>query len=457
MDTQGANLTNTSPLLLPQEENGKFKEAPITQKSPVNYCLYARKSSEDDERQALSIDSQIKEVTSQAEIQGLNIVEVRQESHSAKSTGQRLVFNQLLLDIKRGYFEGILAWAPDRLSRNAGDLGAIVDLMDNGYLKEIRTHGQVFTNSPNDKFLLMILCSQAKLENDNRGVNVRRGMRAKCEMGYRPCLTPLGYLNDQFTNKGQKKIYPDPERAPIIKEAFEKIAHEGWSGRRVFLWFRDEKNFRTRTGKPITLSGVYRMLENPYYTGVFESPVGSGKWYRGAYEPIVSKELFKAAQEKMIVPPKSMPGTKIFNFTKLLKCGSCGSGITAQEKVKRSGARYIYYHCTKLKDHTCHEPYVREDLLSEEFVRVLSELSIEQLKSNKDIYQKFEHFQKFRSSIIDFELKENQVNEIDLEGINLQKFVEYVFEKGSREEKRSLIGCLDKKLFLKDKQIAYTC
>lgn len=452
MDAQGVNLTNTSPLLIPHEENGRF-EAPLVQKSPINYCLYARKSSEDDERQALSIDSQIKEVTSQAELQGLNIVEVRQESHSAKSTGQRPVFNQLLLDIKRGYFEGILAWAPDRLSRNAGDLGTIVDLMDNGYLKEIRTHGQVFTNSPNDKFLLMILCSQAKLENDNRGVNVRRGMRAKCEMGYRPCLTPLGYLNDKFTNKGQKKIYPDPERAPIIKEAFEKVSYEGWSGRKVYLWFRDEKNLRTRNGKEVTLSMVYRMFENPYYTGVFETPVGSGKWYKGAYEPIISKELFKLAQEKMTVPPKSMPGTKVFNFTKLLKCGTCGSGITAQEKVKHSGARYIYYHCTKLKDHTCHEPYIREDFLSHELVRVLGDLTIEDLKTNREMYQKFEHFQKFRSSIIDFELKENQVNEIDLKGINLNNFIEYTFEKGTREEKRLLIACLNANLYLKDKEI----
>lgn len=65
--------------------------------------------------------------------------------------------------------------------------------MDKGKLIEIRTHGQKFTNSPNDKFLLMILCSQAKLENDNRGLNVKRGLRTKCEMGIRPGAVPLGY------------------------------------------------------------------------------------------------------------------------------------------------------------------------------------------------------------------------------------------------------------------------
>jgi len=58
--------------------------------------------------------------------------------------------------------------------------------MDQGKLKTIRTFSQSFSNNPNEKFLLMILCSQAKLENDNRGINVKRGLRAKCEAGWRP-------------------------------------------------------------------------------------------------------------------------------------------------------------------------------------------------------------------------------------------------------------------------------
>lgn len=108
----------------------------------IRYCLYARKSSEDDERQALSIDSQIKEMTEVAKRENLEITEIRKESHSAKASGQRPVFNQLIQDIRSGTFSGIIAWAPDRLSRNAGDLGSIVDLMDQGLLYEIRTQGQ---------------------------------------------------------------------------------------------------------------------------------------------------------------------------------------------------------------------------------------------------------------------------------------------------------------------------
>ena len=69
--------------------------------------------------------------------------------------------------------------------------------MDQGLLKEIRTNGQVFKNAPNEKFLLMILCSQAKLENDNRGINVVRGLRTKAATGHLPHMAPLGYLNQR--------------------------------------------------------------------------------------------------------------------------------------------------------------------------------------------------------------------------------------------------------------------
>ena len=163
------------------EIDGKIQEIEQTQ-----YCLYARKSTESDERQAMSIDSQIKEMTTLAERENLFIKEIRQESHSAKSSGLRPVFNQLLIDIREEKFDAILTWAPDRLSRNAGDLGTLVDLMDQGKLKTIRTFSQSFSNNPNEKFLLMILCSQAKLENDNRAKNISRGLRRKCELGMRP-------------------------------------------------------------------------------------------------------------------------------------------------------------------------------------------------------------------------------------------------------------------------------
>lgn len=258
----------------------------------LRYCLYARKSSESDERQAMSIDSQIKEMKSLAKREGLNVVTERFESKSAKQSGQRETFNKVLSELDSGKYNAILTWALDRLSRNAGDLGSLVDLMDRKKLLGIRTFSQTFGNNPNEKFLLMILCSQAKLENDNRGINVKRGIRAKCEAGWRPGVAPLGYMNRSFN--GNKDIILDPDRAPLIREMFERAA-QGWSGRRLKQWM-DGRGFTSKGGGKINLSQIFGMLNNTFYYGDFEYPDGSGQFYQGAHEPLTTKATFNQIQ-----------------------------------------------------------------------------------------------------------------------------------------------------------------
>src|SRR3989338_9389808 len=299
----------------------------------LRYCLYARKSTEAEDKQALSIESQVKEMQTLAERERLHVVEIKRESHSSKEVGKRPVFNQMIEDIRQQKVNAILTWAPDRLARNAGDLGAIVDLMDKKMLLDIRTYGQRFTNNPNEKFLLMILGSQAKLENDNKAVNVKRGLRTRCEMGLRPGVEPTGYLNEKHIDKKcQARI--DPKRAHVIKQMFEKMAYEQWSGRKIYRWLR-EIDFKTKTGKPLVLANVYLILRNHFYYGTFEFPVGSGHWYQGKHTPIIDKELFDKVQSCLNENYIPKTRSKEFAFTKLIKCGYCGAGITADEKFKK--------------------------------------------------------------------------------------------------------------------------
>jgi len=446
--------TDTSPITLPQVIDGVIQksDAPVARAKPLTFCLYARKSSEDDERQALSIDSQIKEMLDRAKLEKMKVTEVRQESYSAKQSGQRPVFNQLLTDIRKGLFNGILTWAPDRLSRNAGDLGILVDLMDSGHLEAIRTYGQIFSATPNDKFLLMILCSQAKLENDNRGENVKRGLRAKAQMGYRPGITPLGFLNDPISVKGQKKITIDPERAPIIKEMFERVAYHGSSGRELFRWMRSTSPFRTRSGKFLTQSSIYCILNNPYYCGMFEYPVKSGQWHNTNHESIISKELFEEVQIRLSTHPKSKPGTKEFDFTRMMLCGRCGSGITAQEKLKKfqdgTVRRYVYYNCTQSRSSGCSEPYIREEVLVAELLLVVDKLPLNQITTRDRLRQELERYRRFTESVLGDQLAKAKIGNIDL-----RSFAKYILQEGSREEKRELLSCLKTKLFLKDRHI----
>jgi len=243
----------------------------------VRYCLYARKSTESSEKQVLSIDSQINEMTQVAKRQNLNIVCIKNESYSAKDSGKRPVFAEIVREIKEEKYDGILTWAPDRLSRNAGDLGTLVDLMDQKKPVHIQTYGQTFSNSPNEKFLLMILCSQAKLENDNKSINVKRGMRARCEMGLWPCRPPTGYTKSKLKDQRCVSVVDD-ERAVIIKEMFEKVGLQGWSGRKVYNWLKDDINFKTEYNKHLSLGNLYRILQNHFYYGRFEYPKDSGNW-----------------------------------------------------------------------------------------------------------------------------------------------------------------------------------
>lgn len=418
---------------------------------PLKYCLYARKSSEAEEKQALSIDSQIKEMLTLAQREGINVVDMYRESHSAKDCGQRPVFNKLLTDIREGKFNGILVWHPDRLSRNAGDLGAVVDLLDQKKLIEIRTYSQRFTNNPNEKFLLMILGSQAKLENDNKSVNVKRGLKTRVEMGLWPSVAPTGYLN--HPDRTMKcHVVVDPLRSHVIKLMFEKAAYNDMSTRKLFHWLKDDLKFTTRNGKPLTISNIQVILRNNFYMGLIEYPRKSGNWYAGKHEPIISQELFKRVQERLD-SFKSEKTDHEFAFTRLMKCGMCKSGITAQEKHKniRDGTvrKYIYYGCTRFHDKNCKNTYLREEELVQQLLEILDRIDINQVGMKARLEKEIEKYSDFRNRVLGMTDKEK----IKQSRLDLRGYMKYILEKGSLEEKRELMQSFTSKLILINKRV----
>jgi site-specific DNA recombinase len=424
----------------------------LLQTMPVKakYCLYARKSTESEERQVLSIDSQIKEMLELADREGLEIVAMKRESHSAKETGQRPVFNEIVDEIKQKKFNAILTWAPDRISRNAGDLGKIVDLMDAGLLHEIRTYGQKFSNNPNEKFLLMILGSQAKLENDNRGVNVKRGLRTRAEMGLWAGTAPLGYLNQKHMDK-KCQVVVDELRAPIVKKMFEKVAYEKWSGRKVYSWLRFEANFYTRGNKPLTLSGVYRILTHSFYYGVFERPVKSGNWYQGKHEALITKELFDQVQAQL-KRDNIQRENKEFSFTKLFTCGYCGSGISAEEKWKElkdtTHAKYVYYSCSRARDRNCKNKYIREEELITELLKILDNVDINELGMRQKLEDEIARFNIFQRSVLGSTDKVGNRKDTDI-----RNYAKYILKEGTVMEKRELLANLRSRIIYKDKEL----
>ncbi len=417
----------------------------------LKYCLYARKSTESDERQAMSIGSQIKEMQTLAEREGLSIVDIKQESFSAKSSGSRPVFNELLHGIQNGEFNAILTWAPDRLARNAGDLGSLVDMMDRNKLQHIRTYGQMFSNTPNEKFLLMILGSQAKLENDNRSINVKRGIRAKCEMGWRPGPAPIGYINRSYN--GVKEMVLDEERAPIIKEMFERSGLLGQSGRTIKDWL-DSSGFKTKAGKQLSLSQIYRILTNPFYYGYFKYPE-DGPLYKGLHTPVITKELYDNVRARIddIVPEnKAAWGSKKFPFKHLFFCGSCGSRLTVEEHFKplKDGTkrRHVYYRCTKsTKDPNCKEPSIKSSDITEQILEMVDTGEFDDVEPTEKLFSKIEQYKRVTSQLI----KDHGI--VATERQHFKNYASYILQQGSLSEKDGFIRGLNIPLFVSSRQI----
>lgn len=411
----------------------------------IRYCLYARKSSESDERQAMSIDSQIKEMGALAKKENLIIKEVRQESHSAKESGQRPVFVQLLNDLRNGLFTGILTWAPDRLSRNAGDLGMLVDLMDQGKLLRIRTFSQTFSDNPNEKFLLMILCSQAKLENDQKGINVKRGIRAKCEMGWRPGPVPIGYMNRSFN--GIKDVIIDPERFPIIQEMFYRVADYGHSGRTIKNWL-ENKGLTSKAGRKVTLSMIYIMLKNTFYYGKFQ--YGDGM-YKGSHQPMIPKEIFDKVQEQLKVPQKVKWGSKGFAFKHLFRCANCGSMLLGEEKFRKrlngSVRHHIYYHCSRTVDYNCPERYITEENLKGQLIKLVDKVDFNKIEVSEKLQGMFIEYQRLTKEIL------RQQGILVKKEITLKSFATYVLREGSNQEKADFIRGLGTKFYLHNRNL----
>lgn len=417
----------------------------------LKYCLYARKSTESDERQAMSIGSQIKEMQTLAEREGLSVVSVIQESYSAKQSGSRPVFNEMLHGVRNGEYNAILTWAPDRLARNAGDLGSLVDLMDMNKLQHIRTFGQTFSNTPNEKFLLMILGSQAKLENDNRSINVKRGIRAKCEMGWRPGAAPIGYINRSYS--GVKDIVLDEERAPVIREIFERSGLLGQSGRTIKDWL-DSSGFTTKAGKQLSLSQIYRILMNPFYYGYFKYPQ-DGPLYKGLHQPIITKELFDNVRARIddIVPEdRATWGSKKFPFKHLFYCGSCGSRLTVEEHFKplKDGTkrRHVYYRCTKsTKDPDCKEPSIKPDDITKQILQMVDAGEFDNIEPSEKLFNKIEQYKRVTSQLI----KDHGI--VATERQHFKNYASYILQQGSLAEKDSFIRGLAKPLYVRAQNI----
>jgi site-specific DNA recombinase len=336
--------------------------------------IYARKSTESEDRQILSIDSQVKELREYAQNQNLEVARVFTESMSAKSPG-RPIFNELMSLIEKGKFDLILCWKLDRLARNPVDGGALIWAMEKEQLKNIHTPQRTFINTGNDKFWMQLEFGMAKKYVDDLSDNVKRGRRAKIERGWFPGMPPLGYLNDR--NAGT--IIRDPKRFQIVRKLWDLMLSGAHAPYRIMLLADERFGLRTRQykrfgGNPLALSMIYALFKNPFYYGVIRN---RGELFRGKHEAMVTKAEFDRVQELLDDRAKPRPKRHVFAFTGLIKCGECGASITAEDRINRQGHEYIYYHCTKRKRPIrCKQKHIEVNHLETQISEFLGSLTI---------------------------------------------------------------------------------
>ncbi len=334
----------------------------------IKYFLYARKSSESEDRQVQSIDDQINRLKQVAVSLGLDIKKVYTESKSAKKPNNRPLFDEMINKIEQGEAEGILCWSINRLSRNPIDSGKLSWILQRGVLKAIQTIERQYL--PNDNVLLFnVESGMANQYILDLSRDAKRGIDKKLNDGWLPCLAPTGYLNE----KENKTIIEDPERFNLVRRMWDLMLTGNYTPPKILDIATKEWGFRTKKykrmgGGVLSTSGIYRIFSNLFYAGIIEH---NGQEYQGKHKTMITLEEYDRVQ--FLLGRKGKPRLthkNEFAFTGAIRCGECGCLITAETKKKlikstKEIKKYTYYHCThRKKDYNCTQRKVvkKEDL-----------------------------------------------------------------------------------------------
>ena len=317
----------------------------------ISYFLYARKSSESEDRQIQSVDDQVDRLKKFATQHQLKISHIFTEAKSAKKPNNRPIFKEMLARIEKGEARGILCWQINRLSRNPADSGNIGWLLQQRVIESIQTPDKEYL--PEDNALLFAV--ETGVANQfilDLSKNVRRGVQRKLEDGWRPGMAPIGYMNDLATHT----ILKDPERFNLMRKAWDLMLTGNFTVPQVLEKLNDDWGFRTmkkrRIGnKPLAMSGMYKIFTNMFYAGII---VHKGKHYKGKHAPMITIEEYDHVQLILGRKGKPRPKKHVFPFTGFIHCGECGCLHTAETKRKLIKStnqikEYTYYHCTKKK------------------------------------------------------------------------------------------------------------
>lgn len=324
----------------------------------MRIALYARKSSESEDKQVQSLEDQISALSRLAITEGHELIAVLQEAKSAKAPDSRPEFARLIALIEAGKIDGILTWSINRLSRNPVDGGRLAYMLQTGKLSMIRTVDRKYL--PDDNALLLSIengMATAYLQDLSR--NVTRGMLGKADRGWHVSKAPVGYLNNPIT----REIDVDPERFPIVQEAWARLLSGETSVNRLYREL-PPLTIALRHGppRPLSRAGLHGIFKNPIYAGMIKF---KGQLKPGKHRAMVTMADFLRAQD--LIKRGGNRKTRLpeaFPFAGVFRCERCGSAVVGERRRKfypRTGrfVEYLYYHCSGSKG--CSKTAVRQE------------------------------------------------------------------------------------------------
>lgn len=369
------SLTTQDLLGLLKDINGNKEEKDIAQ---YRYAIYTRKSTEGEERQAKSLGDQIIECNKLVESKKLTTLKSPhspiQEKQSAKEPDIRPKFRQMLDDVKKGKFDGIVAWHPDRLARNMKEAGEIIDLLDKKIIKDLQFASFTFENDTAGKMLLGISFVLSKQYSDKLSDDVKRGIRNRSLEGKYLSKAKHGYYKDR-----NKNLRPDGNNFNIIQTAWQ-MRLEGITQVEIAKYVNNEKYERSEgvgDTKHIPFHMTDKVLseifQDTFYTGVLsygqKNPTITDLTEVIAdFVPMVSVDEFmklnklKSISKTFQTKHRGLKNNVKADFLrKTIFCGHCGNPMSAgvtTKKGKDGKVNYFFFRCDtkdckiKIKDRT---------------------------------------------------------------------------------------------------------
>jgi site-specific DNA recombinase len=325
-----------------------------------SYFAYVRVSTAKQGEQGVSLQQQRDAIEQYAESRNITIGRWFEEQVTAAKTGRR-VFNDMLRLLRARKGAGLVIHKIDRSARNLKDWSKLGELIDEGV--DVRfTNDSVDLQSRGGRLSADIQAVVAADYIRNLREETKKGFYGRIKQGILPMPAPLGYLN---AGRGKPKT-PDPATAPLIRQLFDLYA----SGDYSLASLVDEmyqRGLRTKSGKKIVLSGLSRILANPFYMGLIHLK-RSGETHHGIHKPIVPARVFE--QTRLVASGKfhKTSRTHDFPFRRLLRCAFCRLSLIGE--VQKG---HIYYRC-----HTraCQTKGIRQEVISRAFRSLLKPLQL---------------------------------------------------------------------------------